>query len=604
MLKMKPEDDPFVAINSDSELADFDNNFRVVAGPGAGKTYWLVKNIRHILRNSPRVSSTSHIACITYTNVASDEIKAGLEKGEDRVESSTIHSFLYKNIVKPYAFLLKEEDGTSLIDFARMDGHDEHRPIFFPTVSEWINSIDEMKMKKFKLLTDRKTQGNLLKCLESLNWHIESGRCILRFGKTYGVPKVLIPRVEEYKKRFWSKGQIHHEDVLYFAYRILTENPSLCDFISSKFAYILIDEFQDTHPVQTAIVKLLVTSGSIVGVIGDGAQSIYQFQGAQRKDFLEFAVGSQVDFKIEGNRRSTQMIIDLLNHVRSGDPVKQKQQGIAREGHNIHVLIGDDPAKILSTYEALAGGVGYADRTYVLAIKNETVSRLKGKKDSNEGSWERLRAMDPAKTRFLERIIASEEYAHERRFETALKEVLRIFKDDTDGNLRKPFKSGALRADIEKRGVAVSMLEFIISNRESLIGGNALNFYERLNDFLFECWQIRLQEFSKGKKKEGYEAVQVVDLLNSLRLGEESKSRVRTIHKSKGAQFKSVLVYLDSPADIAHILTPDINADDDTCRLIYVGLSRAEDFLCVSVPKTNADDERKLKVLNINVIRP
>lgn len=266
-------------------------------------------------------------------------------------------------------------------------------------------------------------------------------------------------------------------------------------------------------------------------------------------------------------------------------------------------MIGGDVAKVLSTYEALAGDFECEGKTYVLAIRNDTVSRLKSKKGSNEGSWEQLRTADRARARFLEHLIASQEYAYESRFETALKEALRIFKDDTDGTLKEPFKSGGLPAEIDKRGAAVSMLEFIISNRDSLIGGNALNLYERVNDFLFAAWEIRLQEFSKGKKRNEFEAVQVSDLLSTLRLGEESKSRIRTIHKAKGTQFKSVLVYLDNPDDLKHILAPDINADEDTCRLVYVGLSRAEDFLCVSVPAASTEDEQKLKSLGVEVVR-
>ena len=455
---MKPTNEDFVAIRSDSELTDFDRNFRVMAGPGAGKTYWLINNIRNILRNSPRVSPTSRIACITYTNVASDEIRAGLDKGEDRVETSTIHSFLYKNILKPYACLLKKQDGTCLIDFEKMDGHDEHRPAYYPFAKEWIDSLPEMDRGKFQF-RDEKRQRELVQCLGSLNWKIESGKCVLVFRKNFGLPKPLVAKVEKYKGQFWDKGQIHHEDVLYFSYRILTENPSLCSFLSSKFAYILIDEFQDTHPMQTAIVRLLAGSGSIIGVIGDGAQSVYEFQGARRQDFLEFDIGNQVNYRIEGNRRSSQKIINLLNHVRKGDPVTQKQQGAERDGQNVHVMIGNDAVKLLSVYEDLAKGFGYEDKSYVLAIRNDTVSKLKSKKNSNDGLWDRLRTADSWRARFLEHIIASEEYAREGRFETALKEVLRIFKTDKDGGLRKPFKAGVLHSDLEKGGTAVSLLE-------------------------------------------------------------------------------------------------------------------------------------------------
>ena len=602
MPEMTPSHDDFLAISSDSELTDFDHHFRVIAGPGAGKTYWLIKNIRNILRNSPRVSSTSRIACITYTNVASDEIKEGLERGEDRVETSTIHSFLYKNIVKPYACLLKREGGTCIVNFEKLDGHDEHRPTFYPLVNQWIDSLPEMKRSKFLFSNNNKKQA-LIKCLGSLNWKIDSGTCVLQYGKNYGLPQPLVEKVEEYKSQFWDKGEIHHEDVLGFSYRILKENPSLCGFLSSRFAYILIDEFQDTHPIQTEILKLLAASGSIIGVIGDAAQSIYQFQGACRKDFLEFNINDLVNYKIEGNRRSSQNIINLLNHVRRGDPVQQKQQGADRTGEDIHVIVGEDAVEILTHYNDLAKDLGYKDKSYVLAIRNDTVSKLKSKKNDNEGTWERLRMVDLPRGRFLEHVITSEEYAREDRFETAIKEALRVFKNDSNGNLKPPFKTGALPLEADKRGAAVSVLEFIIFNREALTAGTALNFYEKLNDFLLESRQLRLQEFATGKKKNEYAAIQIADLINDLKLGEESKSKIRTIHKSKGAQFKSVLVYLENQNDLDHILKPDINATEDYCRLVYVGLSRAEDFLCVSIPKADAKQEQEVRNLGINLIR-
>ncbi len=594
--------DKLFTITSDSELADFDQNFKVIAGPGAGKTHWLIKNIRHILRKSPRISSTTRIACITYTNVASDEIKEGLGIGENRVETSTIHSFLYKNIVKPYAHLLKKNDGSFLINFSGLDGHEEHRPVFYPVINSWINSIEEMRKSKFRFINDKKRQ-ELVNCLSSLNWKLDSGECVLEFRKNYGLAKPLVEKVEEYKRQFWDKGQIHHEDVLYFAYRILTENPCLCDFLSSRFGYILIDEFQDTHPIQTEIVKLLGASGSIIGVIGDAAQSIYKFQGASRKDFLGFKIDGLVNYKIDGNRRSTKRIISLLNHVRTGDPVMQAQEGADREGEAVCVIVGDDTTRVLSHYQDLAQSFGYEGKTYVLAVRNDTVSKLRRKNNNNEGLWERLRAADGFRERFLIAVITAEEYAYEGRFEIALKEALRIFKTDSDGNLKKPFKAGALRSELEKRGAAVSVLEFIISRRETLKDETALGFYEKLNGFLFERFAARLQEFGKGSIRDEYESIQVLDLISDLRLGEESKSNIRTIHKSKGAQFKSVLVWLEEPEDFSNILDPDINAEDDTCRLIYVGLSRAEDFLCVGVPKLDPKDEPKLRELGINTIR-
>lgn len=153
--------------------------------------------------------------------------------------------------------------------------------------------------------------------MSHLTWEVESsGKCFLDVPKEYRLPKKLKKSYFDYKKLYWQEGRIHHEDVLYFSYRILCENPILLIFLSAKFPYIFLDEFQDTNPIQTMIVKMLAKSGSTIGVIGDPAQSIYSFQGAKREDFLDFYIQDIAYYEIQDNRRSTSKIIRLLNHMR------------------------------------------------------------------------------------------------------------------------------------------------------------------------------------------------------------------------------------------------------------------------------------------------
>jgi len=83
-------------------IEDIENNFKVQAGPGAGKTYWLVNHIKNVLKNSKRLQKTRKIACITYTNISVNTINERLGNYSEQVEVSTIHSFLYSNVFKPY----------------------------------------------------------------------------------------------------------------------------------------------------------------------------------------------------------------------------------------------------------------------------------------------------------------------------------------------------------------------------------------------------------------------------------------------------------------------------------------------------------------------
>ena len=147
-------DMPINIIASDSLLIDIEHHFRVSAGPGAGKTHWLVEHIRNVLHRSKRLGKTRKIACITYTNIAVETILRRLGTSADRVEVSTIHSFLYKHIVKPYASFIADEYG---LNIKEMDGHDDPF-VNFGNVKKWIE-----KHPKNRELAHPYTENQLIK---------------------------------------------------------------------------------------------------------------------------------------------------------------------------------------------------------------------------------------------------------------------------------------------------------------------------------------------------------------------------------------------------------------------------------------------------------
>src|SRR6056297_4135078 len=110
------------SISSDSVIENIEQHFKISAGPGAGKTHWLVQHIKHVLNDSKRLSKSRKIACITYTNIAVETILTRLGTSTDQVEVSTIHSFLYKHLVKPYVSFIADEYG---LNVEKMDGHDD-----------------------------------------------------------------------------------------------------------------------------------------------------------------------------------------------------------------------------------------------------------------------------------------------------------------------------------------------------------------------------------------------------------------------------------------------------------------------------------------------
>src|SRR5699024_10853633 len=109
------------------------------------------------------------------------------------------------------------------------------------------------------------------------------------------------------KKYIWSEiRKLTHNEILYFGYRILESNPIALYAIRVKFPFIFVDEFQDTNPLQTLIIKLIGKKSTMVGIVGDIAQSIYSFQGAQPTDFKNFSIVGDWgvnEYVLNGNKR-------------------------------------------------------------------------------------------------------------------------------------------------------------------------------------------------------------------------------------------------------------------------------------------------------------
>ncbi len=586
-------------ISSDYILTDIETPFKITAGPGAGKTHWLIEHIKYVLKNSTKLVPVSKIACITYTNVAVEEIQSRLGTIGDRVEVSTIHSFLYNTIVKHYVHLLKDEKGKYLVNYKDIDGHDDHVPSK--------GKIHKWKSDN-KLYGTVKDDNKLIKCLKDLDWIFEESELVLTTREDYkrknGRYFIKKDYFFSYKKLFWKEGTIHHEDVLYFTYKILEEYPMLLEFIAARYPYLFIDEFQDTCPLQTKIIKKLANTGVVVGVIGDPAQSIYKFTGAVRQDFLDFELTNQVNFYMNENRRSTNKIINFLNHLRNDDGFEQDNHRNI-DGNNICLITGVEPNDIIDKFNQERTKLGFNNTYCLVTRKNESVTALKSilvNCNLNNNLWDVLYSIDPKRYRFLKYIFTALEIAREKRYDRAIKEALKLFKTNQEGYLTEPFKESIIDEKIFKRSYSISLLEYLINNYDEHLDTTLYEFYNvALNKFFVSC-NFQLKKLSRGKFKEKAESVTVKELVSSINLKEVKTNEIRTIHKTKGAEFESVLIYFDDEKELDKIINPDINNDEDDYRLYYVALSRAEDFLCIAAKSMEKEQIESCKELNMRML--
>jgi DNA helicase-2/ATP-dependent DNA helicase PcrA len=578
-----------------SELPNIETNFKVFAGPGAGKTTWLIQYLEKVLKESKRLNKTRKIACITYTNVATEEILNRLDCDKSRFDISTIHSFLYRNIIKPFSFLIAEDDnGDKLFEIDKLDGHDEHIPRI-DKISSWINTLNigrSGNRQYWYLTRTNEKKQNLYKCLMDIDWKFTTDNSLdlkFRNNHTYGISVDLqLPtsRLVDYKTKYWHDGIMHHEDVLYFSYLIINKSPRILEFVRSKFPYIFIDEFQDTTELQTWIIKKIAELETKIGVIGDLAQSIYKFTGAKRSDFENLQLEGLQSYKLDKNHRSTKNIIDFLNCLRAD--ITQETTDKTIDGEPVKFLVGP-VSNVLDWLQENS----YVN-TYILTRKNETVEEIKNQTGaSSDDLLKKLYGIDSnsARVKVLHSILMGFKFYQKGYLKDAIKEALKPLKS----------KAGKLIPKLELRKIAIKIVDEL--KKEETVQKSVFNYYMELLNSLDAHYKFQIgSRITGGNTKSFYESISISDLLMHIRVDTKSEDTIRTIHSAKGTEFECTLVHFEELRDFENYVfdAPNrLDLDEDDARIYYVGFSRAKRNLFINIPEINGNIISKIEKLNI-----
>ncbi|MBL3547225.1 UvrD-helicase domain-containing protein [Chryseobacterium sp. KMC2] len=559
-----------IEIDSDTSLTNVDTHFKVSAGPGAGKTYWIVNHIKNILSNSDKLAKTRKILCITYTNIATETILKRLGNASVQVEISTIHSFLYNHILKPYAsFIASDYD----LNVSQIDGHDDIILSNYSFLNNWKARTRQQRLNDDKII---------IKAFNNLKWKFnDEGELVAKtdYPFTIGGYPIRNDSYMEYKKMAWEKGVIHHDDVLFLSYQIIKKFPFVSSVISAKFPYILVDEFQDSNPIQVEILKELANLSKI-GIIGDVAQSIYEFQGADSEQFNSFNLPSQQNFFLLHNRRSSNEIIDFLNSIRT-DITQQYYRNITVDSPTL--LVGDMVSALQQSKSDCDGDI------YTLSYKNITSNALKAELNGtgiNDNLLEELRYNDSNKDRvnLIYTCVKAIAYTKESKFKDALNTFEKYFN----------FKSDKIKG----RKKALKYISILMENYETYKTYSLLEF----SNFIKDNIDTTLVKVSRGAVKTHYENHTFEQFYLCVKIPED-KSFHKTIHKAKGDEFDNVLLILTDENDLKFITESNLQHDEKH-RIRYVAVSRARDRLFISVPSLDSALETQLSTnYNFNIVR-
>ena len=256
-------------IDKIKEQIEAGNNFLVSGGAGSGKTYSLMEVIDLIYSLNP----LSTIACITFTNIAADEIKQRAK--HKNLEVSTIHDFLWSSI-KNYQNDLKK----SLVALIKQEIAEEKSGIKY-------SGEEDITLEYFQ---DKE-----------INY-------------------------KDYRKI--DDGILWHDDILKISNYMFNTYPLLCDILKDRYEYILIDEYQDTEKqVVDVFLEYLPKSSdkkNVIGFFGDTMQSIYAGRVGDLQDYIKNNLVTEI-IKSD-NWRCSETVIELLNKIRNDDITQERKR--------------------------------------------------------------------------------------------------------------------------------------------------------------------------------------------------------------------------------------------------------------------------------------
>lgn len=570
------------AIDQIKEKITSKRSFVLEAGAGAGKTYALIQTINYLIETEGKVLSLNNqmIVCITYTNVAKNEIIDRLENNP-LVLVSTIHEFLWDCIKLFNNQLVKEFDAINTLKH-------EEKP-------------------------DKYTLG-------------------------------LIERIKsvEYSDRAFSdfeKGTVGHDDLIILSQKMFENYELLTSIIASKYPYLFVDEYQDTAPeIINAFLDFLLprnTQKVVLGFYGDSHQKIYNSGVGSLKEYVDLEVIDLIN-KIE-NYRSCQEVIDLLNNIRSNIkqeipmgaekekgsvkfincinyPSKEKKQKVKEYENSLIPQKSKNYDSVIADLESNGWKFGADSEDKILIIANSRVARRSGfgnlytvyNKRFPLGAADALiKREHPLTSLFvgsmdkktsIERKTGIEHLIHHYT-KGSFNEISTFLKRNGSHsiNLKKHFDKNVINEKIEglitirNTKSIKEVLEYVLDNKLIVLSQGMIRLQEKIvknTDGLSDDEKSKIE-----KEKTFYNAVLAMPYKEVVALFRYTQNQnvFSTKHGTKGEEYRNVLVVIDDTSWKSQYKFEGYFDDSDTSddrkdrtkNLFYVSCSRAKENLVV-----------------------
>lgn len=306
-----------------------DGPVMIIAGAGSGKTRVLTYRIAHLIHKGV---DAFNILSLTFTNKAAREMKERIGKivgstDAKNIWMGTFHSVFAKilryeaeKIGYPNNFTIYDTDDSKSVIKEILKQFNLDEKVYKPSLV--LNRISDAKNK---LIGPAQYANNPITLAEDQS----SNKPLL--GQIYLA----------YQKRNFKAGAMDFDDLLFNTNILLRDFPDVLLKYQNKFRYILVDEYQDTNFSQYVIIKQLAARFQNICVVGDDAQSIYAFRGANIQNILNFEKDypDLKTFKLEQNYRSTKTIVGAANHIIAKNKDQFKKNVFTENDHGEKIKV-------------------------------------------------------------------------------------------------------------------------------------------------------------------------------------------------------------------------------------------------------------------------
>lgn len=600
----------------------------VIAGAGSGKTRVLTYKIVHLLLNG---YEPYRIMALTFTNKAANEMKERIraivgERTASRLWMGTFHS-IFLRILRVHAEAIGFKPSFTIYDSS------DSKSLIKSIIKDL--GLDE---KIYKASTIASAISNAKNALISADQYIADPD---QMSADKRAKRPMTGRIYQlYSERCKISGAMDFDDILFYMNILLRDNPAILRHYREFFKYILVDEYQDTNFAQHLIISMLSEERKNLCVVGDDAQSIYSFRGANIGNILNMEKrlpGLRI-FKLEQNYRSTKNIVNaagslidkntrqIKKHLFSDNPDGDKITVMStysdiEEAYMVGNLISQSKLSDHDSYEeyAVLYRTNAQSRVLEEALRKRNIPyRIYGglsfyqRKEVKDAICYFRLAVNPDDDEALRRVI---NYPARGIGETTMKKLQAAANEnsvslwDVISNPEKypaNLNSGTLKKlnlfkeiideflnDSEK-GANAYELGQLIYNRTGILAvlahdntPESISRQENLQELL-----AGLKDFVESRREEGEENLGMSAFLSEVQLStdqddadevEEAKVTLMTVHAAKGLEFKHIYIVGVEEELFPSAMSMDSLAQiEEERRLLYVAITRAKETCVIT----------------------